>query len=385
MTLRERGAPGCTEQVAGPAPRGHVADQTRWLRLAHADRSRRQRSAALWIGRWLGVMLALPLATGWAADGRTPPPGALVSGAVQRAGNEGMQWLSRIQAAAQRLNYIGNFVHQQGSQLQASRITHAWDQTGEHEKLEILDGQPMEYIRHNDELKCYVPGTRVVVIEKRPAGERFPGLVMNPAADVDAYYKFTPVGTERIAGRSCQVTLLEPRDRLRYGYRLWTDQQTGLLLKAQTLNERGEVIEQVGFTQIDIGAPLDKSAFRPKVRSLEGWRTERLETRPVDLAQAGWVVRNPPAGFQKIRAVKRLFADGREVSQMVFSDGLANISVFIEAGSSAGNPEGETQRGPIHIVTRRQGEHWLTVVGEAPAASIRQLANSLELSKSTPK
>lgn len=314
-----------------------------------------------------------------AADGRT------TSAATTKTVGEGSVWLNRVQHAAQRLNYVGNFVYQQGSQLQSSRITHAYDATGEHEKLEILDGQPMEYIRHNDELKCYIPETRVIVIEKRPPGERFPGLLMTTGAEIDAHYKITPLGNERVAGRNCQVTMVEPRDKLRYGYRLWTDQQTGLLLKAQTLNERGEVIEQVGFTQVSIGQPVDRSSFRPRVRSLEGWRTERLETRPVDLGAAGWSVKNAPSGFQKIREVKRLFTDNRQVSQMVFSDGLANISVFIENSPASGTSEGETNRGAINVMSKRHGDFWLTVVGEAPANSIRQLANSLDFNKSMPR
>jgi len=303
--------------------------------------------------------------------------------AAPRAATDGASWLARIQSAAQRLNYSGNFVYQQGNQLQSSRITHAWEQGTELEKLEILDGQALEYIRHNDELKCYMPEAKVVVSEKRPSGERFPGLVMVADADIESHYKVMRMGTDRVAGRSCHVTMLEPRDALRYGYRLWTDHATGLLLKAQTLNERGEVIEQVGFTEIAIGEPIERARFKPKVKSLEGWRHERLEMRPADFA--GWIVKNPLPGYRKVREVRRAFADKRDVGQMVFSDGLATISVFIEAGSATGVAEGEVNRGPMNVITRRASEHWLTVMGEAPMSAIRQLANSLELNRSMAK
>ena len=297
----------------------------------------------------------------------------------------GMAWLVRIQNAAQKLNYSGTFVYQQGNHMQSSRVTHAHDLTGEHEKLEILDGQAVEYIRHNDELKCYSPEAKVVVTEKRPATDRFPGLLVPVTGDLEQFYKITRVGSDRVAGRPCQVTLVEPRDGLRYGYRLWTDQASGLLLKAQTLNERGEVIEQVGFSEVSIGEPIERNRFRPSARSLAGWRWERVESQVADFSLAGWTLRTPVPGFQKVREVKRSFAGRREVGQMVFSDGLANISVFIEAGAAPGATEGEQNRGPTNVVSRRHGEFWLTVVGEAPAASIRQLANSLEFAKSTAK
>lgn len=305
--------------------------------------------------------------------------------AAGRSETEAGAWLARVQAAAQRLNYSGNFVYQQGNQLQSSRLTHAWDASGEHEKLEILDGQALEYIRHNDELKCYMPEAKVVVTEKRPAGERFPGLLMAPGADIDSHYKMSRVGTERVAGRNCRVTMLEPRDGLRYGYRLWTDHATGLLLKAQTLNEKGEVIEQVGFTEIGIGEPIERARFRPKVKSLEGWRQERLETWPADLRLSAWSARSPLPGFRKIREVRRAFADKREAGQIVYSDGLATISVFVESGSLPGASEGEVNRGPVNVVTRKSSEHWLTVVGEVPMSAVRQLANSLEFNRSMAK
>lgn len=330
---------------------------------------------------WL-LVLALLLA--WlsgpvgAADGRTVA-------AVRTPGTEANLWLARVQGAAQRLNYSGNFVYQQGSQLHSSRISHAVDQSGEHEKLEILDGKSLEYIRHNDELKCYMPDSKLVVIEKRPSGERFPGLLMSSNADIDAFYKVSRIGADRVAGRACQVTLLEPRDNMRYGYRLWTDQQTGLLLKAQTINDRGDVIEQIGFTEVTIGENIDRSRFKPNVKSWDGWRRETLDVTPAELTQSGWTLKNPVPGFQKIREVKRVFADRREVGQIVYSDGLANISVFIETNGTPSATEGDTNLGTINVVSRRHGEFWLTVVGEVPVNSIRQVASSLEFAKSVPR
>lgn len=317
---------------------------------------------------------------GYAADGRDTSGARAKNNVSTDTGN----WLAKIQSAAQKINYSGNFIYQQGAQIQSSRIAHMVDRAGEHEKLEILDGQPREYIRHNDEVKCYLPESRLIITERRTPGDRFPSMLTAPVSDIDTHYKVSSAGAERVAGRLCNVTVLEPRDKLRYGYRLWTDQETGLLLKTQTINERGEVIEQVGFTEVSIGTKISRSHFRPKV-PVEGWRIEKLETRVADLTAAGWSVKAPVPGFQKIREVRRVFGDRREVGQIVFSDGLATISVFIETAGAPGASEGDASKGPLNVVSKRYGDHWLTVVGEAPTASIRQVANSIEYDKALRK
>jgi sigma-E factor negative regulatory protein RseB len=63
---------------------------------------------------------------------------------------------------------------------------------------------------------------------------------------------------------------------------------------------------------------------------------------------------------------------------MMFSDGLAAMSVFIEPYSE-GRTEGSLQQGAMTIMGKRQGEYWLTVVGEVPVSAIRQVMNSIEL------
>jgi sigma-E factor negative regulatory protein RseB len=161
------------------------------------------------------------------------------------------------------------------------------------------------------------------------------------------------------------------------------------LLRAQTLNDKKEVVEQISFTQISIGN-VDKNGVKPSFPNTSGWRVENAVMSQVNLS--GWTVKSMPPGFKKIREVKRLVSDTspttaassanaqsrpREVSQMVFSDGLAAISVFVEPGSYS-RTEGSMQQGAVNIIGKRQGDFWLTIVGEVPAAAIKQVANSIE-------
>lgn len=291
-------------------------------------------------------------------------------------------WLKKIQHSAQQLNYSGTFVYQQGSEMRTSRITHIHDAKGELEKLEILDGQPREYIRRGDEVVCYVPEAKTLLVEKRVANDAFPAIVAAEEDELAQYYHIRSVEPGRVAGREAQAILLEPKDKLRYGYKLWADKSSGLLLRAQTLNDRGETVEQIAFTQISIG-DADRNRVRPSFSNTEGWRVEN--TLMSQANASGWTVKALPPGFRKVRDVKRLVSDvsaggqpvKREVSQMVFSDGLAAISVFVEPGSQ-GRTEGSMQQGAVNIVGKRQGDYWLTIVGEVPPAAIRQVANSIE-------
>lgn len=293
-------------------------------------------------------------------------------------------WLKKIQSSAQKLNYSGTFVYQQGSQVRTSRITHILNGKNELEKLEILDGKPREYIRNNEEIACYMPESKSIRVERRVNKDVFPAILGANPTDLAQHYDLKKGETGRVAGYDCQAIVLEPKDRLRYGYKLWAEKSTGLLLKAQTLNEKNDVVEQIAFTQIVIGH-VDPNQAKTSFKNTHGWRVENAVMSEADLSN--WSVKAMPSGFKKVRQMKRLITDTvsehaaptqREVSQIVYSDGLAAISVFIEAGSQS-RTEGSMQQGAMNIIGKRQGDYWLTVVGEVPAAAIKQVANSIEL------
>lgn len=293
-------------------------------------------------------------------------------------------WLKKIQSSAQKLNYSGTFVYQQGSQVRTSRITHILNGKNELEKLEILDGKPREYIRNNEEIACYMPESKSIRVERRVNKDVFPAILGANPTDLAQHYDLKKGETGRVAGYDCQAIILEPKDKLRYGYKLWAEKSTGLLLKAQTLNEKNDVVEQIAFTQIVIGH-VDPNQAKTSFKNTHGWRVENAVMSEADLSN--WSVKAMPSGFKKVREMKRLITDTpsenatptqREVSQIVYSDGLAAISVFIEAGSQS-RTEGSMQQGAMNIIGKRQGDYWLTVVGEVPAAAIRQVANSIEL------
>ena len=312
---------------------------------------------------------------------------------------DALQWVQRISQAAQKLNYSGTFVYlQQGGQPQTSRITHMIDGGVERERLEMLEGLPLVVVRTNDEVKSYLPDSKTVLIEKRRGKATFPALAAAPAttsAPVPAVppgavqavplhffenYTVRKWDNQRIAGLDCQVLLLEPKDGLRYTHKLWADMNTGLLLKAQAFNEKGEVVEQIGFTQIEIGGIIEK--YQVKFSQRDGgrdWRVATAQVRDASLAESGWKIDPALPGFRKISEMKRSRDDGGEVGQVVFSDGLTSVSVFVEPlRGGVKIREGVSTHGAVSVYRRALGDQIVTVLGEAPAACVTRIARAVE-------
>lgn len=296
---------------------------------------------------------------------------------------ESLVWLSKVRSAAQRLDYMGVFVYQQGPQVRTSRITHLGKARPLREKLEMLDGQARECIRKGDETICYMPDEKRLVIESRGSEKAFPHFPAASPDQITPYYRVRKSVSARVAGRDAQAIVLEPKDGLRYGYRLWADKSSGLLLRAQTISEKGEVVEQIAFTQISIGT-VPSSQAKASFNDTRSWRTENAVVSHLDLSR--WAIKWMPVGFSQIHAVKRLLTDRpsdssrprREVAHLLYSDGLAGISIFIEPWSAqrSGTP---VHLGAVNMVGKRHGEFWLTIVGEVPMVAIRQVADSIEL------
>ncbi|MGE5028002.1 MAG: MucB/RseB C-terminal domain-containing protein, partial [Betaproteobacteria bacterium] len=294
---------------------------------------------------------------------------------------DALGWLNKVAAAAHQLSYSGTYIYQYGDQVETSRITHIKDESGEHEKLEALDGSPREVIRNNDEVLCFKPENNTsVVVEKRKIEKSFPALLPKQLGGITENYRVSLGELDRTAGYPCRVVILEPKDQYRYRHKLWTDQVSGLLLKASTLNEKNEVVGQFAFTQIKIGGQIDKESLKPKIAG----RKVVVSSEPADateLQQADltWVVKPLPPGFNQVTIMKRMMP-GKEVpvKHLVFSDGMATVSVFIErlAGGMK-SVQGVSRQGMVNVYTRTLEGHRITVLGEVPAITVTQIGNAV--------
>ena len=304
---------------------------------------------------------------------------AVQVGAEPLAQDDALQILGRIATAARTLNYSGTFVYQHGQRVETSRIVHFVDTDGEHEKLEALDGPRREIIRNNDEVLCYYPDAKIVRSQKRIGQRSFPALLPDTLKAITQYYTVRKGPSERVAGFDSQAVILEPKDGMRYGHTLWADTASGLLLKARTLNEARQVVEQFSFTQLTIGSGVTKEMINPTYQAtFPEWRLDQFAQAKLNDSETGWTVRNFPPGFQKIMEIRRTKQGGRiAVTHMVYSDGMAAVSIFVESISGRTVTEGLSRQGAINIYRRIVGDNVITVLGEAPADTVMQIGDSV--------
>jgi len=299
--------------------------------------------------------------------------------------------LQRISGAPRNLNYAGTFTHYSQEQSTSSRITHIYDKGDEWEKLESIDGPRQEIIRRNDEMYCYQPDSKTVRLDKRLTGKFFPALINGSPDLVLANYNLKLGQVERIGGHDCQWVILEPKDALRFLQKLCAEITSGLVLRAKTINDRKQVVEQFTFTQLTIGKQALKDAGGGHIKSRlklkeEGWRTDDSAQRGVKQGETGWTVASPPAGFKMVMELKRTMSGKNEpVSHLVYSDGVASISVFIEPlnGGAAGFSKA-AEDGMVSYAMRALPSHQVTALGEVPLVATQALAAGVSAKAARP-
>jgi len=288
--------------------------------------------------------------------------------------------LKKIALAAQQSDYSGTFIYQSGDYVETSRITHLLDGKNVHERLERMDGERSEIIRKNERVWCYL-GERRLTLTKWDGARAFPALLLKHFSLLQENYLIRRGEEDRVAGLQASSILFQPRDKMRYAHKIWAHNDSGLLLKAAVLDEQGHVIEQYAFTQLKIGGDIDRNWMVPNNLVDHGPAENETYAPHVSLTEtdSGWKVYALPAGFAKIAEVSRNLRGSKlPVVHLVFSDGLAGISVFIEnLGDRHGVKQGLHSKGVIQIFTRVLDENLLTVVGEVPPHTIMQVAESV--------
>ena len=300
-------------------------------------------------------------------------------------------WLLRIHEAASHRNFQGTFVVSGGGAVSSARIAHFCEGPNQYERSEALDGEARHVYRHNDVVTTLWPAAKVAVVEQRDSRAQFPALLQAGDDHIAEFYDVRPQGAERVAGREANVLLVKPRDAFRYGYRLWADQASGLLLRADVIGERNEVLESSAFSDVAIGVKPQPESVLQAMKKLDGYRVMRPVLTPTRLEAEGWTMRQSVPGFRQVSCVKRpMESSGKpekaareqqQVLQTIFSDGLTYVSVFIEPF----DPQRHTRTmlasvGPTQTLMQQQGDWWVTVVGDVPPATLRVFAKGLERS-----
>ncbi|WP_295985079.1 MucB/RseB C-terminal domain-containing protein [uncultured Variovorax sp.] len=304
------------------------------------------------------------------------------------------EWLQRMHAGARQRNYVGTFVvSAPGGDLSSARIWHVRD--GEHqiERIEALTGPQRSTFRRNRNVMTFLPEAKVVKVEKRENLDLFPNLPDKPDSSIAEFYDVRAIGKDRVAGFDADVVQLVPHDGLRFGYRIWSERRSGLVVKLQTIDSESRVVEQSAFSELQLDAPVKAQALAQMMSNTAGYRVEKLELERSNAQDEGWTLRTPVAGFKPRSFFRRPVSvdDGSGKAkqqdaatvQWIFSDGLASVSLFIERYDPARSPhDGVLTIGATNAIRRRLPEPasdwWLTAVGEVPQQTLNAFAQSLQ-------
>jgi len=285
-------------------------------------------------------------------------------------------WLEVVVFAGHQTDYSGVYVYQYDNRVETSSIVHVTQANGEYEKLESLDGPKREIISHDGKVWDYINHKMVLVGNNVHSG--FPSLLPEQLSSLKANYKARMLGVERVAGYNAQVILFQPHDNLRYSHKIWVHTDSGLLLKAAVLGDNNKVAEQYAFTQLQIGGKIDRSWVKEcdSAAQEKNMPDDHKDIKPIN---SGWVADMLPSGFKKTLEIERKM-HGRHapVTQMVFSDGLSSISIFIEPNDRDEDDEdGLSSRGAVNLYHKVLDKNLITVVGEVPPRTVMQVLDSV--------
>jgi sigma-E factor negative regulatory protein RseB len=336
----------------------------------------------------------------WRAMRNSEALAAFALGCLSVAGgawaDEPAQWLARMNQALTTRNYDGTFSHWHGGQVEMLRIIHRVQDGTVSERLASLDGSGREFIRTGSSLACYLPDKRTVVVEQRPAAESLVGFP-EVNEQTATFYDIREVSRVRLNRRDTHVITVTPKDEYRYGYRLWIDDSTAMPLKTQLCDAHGQVIEQIVFASLTLSSRIPDALFKPEF-STAGYQwvrdTQTPLVAPAPDSSAWSAMRLPPGFRMSIRSAQTLPGSAQAVDHLVFTDGVASVSVFVEhqetvpqsASSSAEQipvAEAATVGSSSAFSTVVDG-HKITAVGEVPPETVQFIASQVKAQAGTP-
>ncbi len=290
--------------------------------------------------------------------------------------------LEKSAYAARQLNYEGQFVYQNGNQTRIVQIKHMNNDGREFTRNVVLDDKPREVYSEGNNIVIIQPKKQKVMIEKRRGQNLFPAMLPTNMEGIKANYDARLVGTDYVAGRHAQIVDLMPNDAFRYSYKIWTDIEFGLLVKMVLLNTKKTALEKIYFNELSIMVNAQNlNWFQPKIDVTK--RYEMQDETELKKVTDDWIVAQLPVGYRQINHVKRVSADKKTVvNQMIFSDGIASVSIFIEPMAKGKRPKtGHMEMGSTNICANVIDGHQVVVVGEVPAKTVMQISKAISFKK----
>lgn len=299
--------------------------------------------------------------------------GSVASAAEEAPGD----WLQKMAHAVQTTNYAGTVIRIQNGNAEALKVVHVVADGVIRERVIVQEGSGLEIIRNGNEVHCILPDRQSVLVEEWDDQSTLFSTL--PSSDIrfGSEYDVSIVRQDRVAGRKAIMLAIRPHDEFRYGHRLWLDQATGFPLQTKLIATDGSAIEQVKFADIRLGHDIGDEQLKPSI-NIENfrWFSQPKTTRKQQV-ESEWVGDDLPPGFRVTAShVEQAEDDEQGTVHMMISDGLANVSVFIESSGQDVEPR-SARSGSANSFSVSQGEYLVTAVGEVPPETAELIARSM--------
>lgn len=300
--------------------------------------------------------------------------------AEQDTSDNARQLINEMSRASRELNYDGVFVYRRDRLMDTMRLIHKADKNGEQERMVSLTGYAREVIRNNKSVTCIFPDNHAVMVEKSRPRKLLAAQLPEPIEKIADFYSFSIGGKDRVAGRNSLIVNIVPKDDFRYGYQIWIDDKSRLLLKSELKDNAGRPVEQILFTHLDVVDEIPAQLLKPAI-SGKGytWYSDSSEEIPVMSGAHIWTVMDMPDGFSLSDYEKQSITDNTmPVEHMIYSDGLAMVSVFIEKiMNEPDRMQGASNMGGVNAFATYANGYQITAVGEVPQKTVQLMANSV--------
>lgn len=288
-------------------------------------------------------------------------------------------WLMKMSNAIHTLNYSGTYVYINGGQMETMQIAHHVGADGERARLFSLNGEAREILRDSKQVTCILPANRKVIVGDLAIGSALPALVPDSIVKLDNLYNIKLIGKDRIANYPAVMLSIQPKDKMRYGYRIWLEEQSGMVLRSDILDSEGDVMEQMMFTEIMLQSTVTEAMLEP-VTPHHDFQTiiSHSHNSMGEDAESNWHFDTMPQGFKVTRVTRKLMPMKKHaVEHVVLSDGLVVVSVYFEKNDGQDVLKGASKMGGVNAYGRQINNHQITVMGEVPPETVQQIAYAI--------
>lgn len=286
-------------------------------------------------------------------------------------------WLDRMGEAVEKTSYEGTVIRVRNGEAEALKVVHTYADGVIREKVVAQEGNGLELIRNGNKVHCILPDRKSVLVEEwNDQSTLFSTL---PSRDIrfGSEYDVSLVREDRVAGRSANLLAIRPHDNYRYGYRIWLDVETAFPLQTKLIDTDGAAIEQIKFAEISLNEEIHASSLAPSYSTENFQWFNQSDPHVTRSVETEWASTDLPPGFRAISTHEERMTDGDEyVTHILYSDGLAKVSVFI-AQLNDGDAEGPSNVGGSNAYSAIVGDHHVTAVGKVPALTVEQIATTM--------